>query len=83
MATANINLPTDLLPKLEEIARSENRTAEDLAREVLEKYVARRIAASELDELSKWGQQYSSEMGFKASDVLPAIADVRRKRNSQ
>jgi predicted transcriptional regulator len=31
MATANITLPDELLPRLQELARTENRTADELA----------------------------------------------------
>jgi hypothetical protein len=56
MAIGNITLPEDVLPKLEEAARAENRTADDLAKEAVEnlrgpaehepKTVARETASS-------------------------------------
>ena len=83
MATGNITLPEGLLPQLEKLAQAENRTASDLARQVLEQYVRRRLAASELEELSAWGQQHAKTMGYKPSDVQQAIVDSRRERNGR
>lgn len=79
MATKNIAIPDELLPKLEELARAESRTADDLARDILEQYVFRRQAADDLERLAAWGQGHSKRMGYKPSDVIPAVAESRRQ----
>jgi len=78
MATG-ITLSDDLFPRLEELARAENRTAEDLASEVLTQYVRRREAARELQS-RKWGREHSKRKGYKPSDVPNAIQDLRHVR---
>jgi predicted transcriptional regulator len=78
MATS-ITLSDDLFPRLEELARAENRSAEDLASEVLTQYVRRR-AAQELQSLSKWGREHAKRKGYKPSEVPSAIKDLRRSR---
>jgi len=79
MATG-ITLSDDLFPRLEELARAENRTAEDLASEVLTQYVRRREAAREFQSLNKWGREHAKRKGYKPSDVPNAIKDIRHGR---
>ena len=79
MATG-ITLTDDLLPRLEELARAENRSAEELATEVLTQYVRRREAAQEAQSLGKWGQEHAKRKGYKPADVPRAIEDLRRGR---
>ncbi len=43
MATGNITLPDELLPKLEEVARAENKTADDIATEAVNQHLTRRF----------------------------------------
>jgi predicted transcriptional regulator len=43
MATANITLPDELLPRLQELARTENRTADELAAQAVQELLMRRF----------------------------------------
>jgi len=43
MANGNITIPDDLLPELQELARAENRTADDIAAEAVKEHLARRF----------------------------------------
>jgi predicted transcriptional regulator len=58
MASGNITLPDDLLPRLEEIARAENRTADDLAAEAVKTLLARRA----LEKLQRKGMKFRGDM---------------------
>ncbi len=76
----SITIPDDLLPRLEELARADNRSAEDLASEALAQYVDSREAALELRSLSKWGREHAKRAGYKRTDIPRAIKDLRRGR---
>jgi predicted transcriptional regulator len=43
MDTANITLPDELLPRLQELARTENRTADELAAQAVQELLMRRF----------------------------------------
>ena len=43
MATANITLPDELFPRLQEQARTENRTADELAAQAVQELLMRRF----------------------------------------
>jgi predicted transcriptional regulator len=43
MATANITIPDELLPRLQELARTENRTADELAAQAVQELLMRRF----------------------------------------
>lgn len=77
-AQNNLKVPEELLFEAQRIARSEGRSADDLAAEALERYIDARRTKQELEELAKWGQAHARERGFKPSDVERAISEIRR-----
>ena len=80
--SANTTISENIRKKLEALA-GPDKTADDLANEVLSRYISRREAARELNELSEWGQKQSRERGDKPSDVFQAIDESRRERHER
>jgi hypothetical protein len=73
--TKNTKL-NELLDAAAEIARSENRAAEDVLKDALEYYRRSR----QLEEITSWGAQHSRKRGLKPSDVAREI-DKHRAQN--
>ena len=76
----NICIPDDLLDQAQHIAKSEGRSADELAADALRRYIEIRRDVQELRELASWGERHAQERGFKPSDVDRAISDIRRNR---
>jgi predicted transcriptional regulator len=85
--TGNITLPEDLLPKLEEIARAENRTADDLAKEAVEKLLKER---SKIDLKSRdWrdfiaeNRRRAEELGIREEELPEIVHQFRREQRDR
>jgi predicted transcriptional regulator len=79
MSTGNITIAEDLRRKLEELARPEEKTPDDLANEAVARYVKSRNAKDTLHALAAAGQEASRCLGLKPSDVNRLIAESRRE----
>ncbi|MDQ2949281.1 MAG: hypothetical protein M3Y27_25635 [Acidobacteriota bacterium] len=81
MATQNnLYVPDDLLDQAQRIAKSQGRTADDLAADALKRYIEAQQNVQDLDELASWGEWHARERGLQPTDVERAIWDVRRGR---
>lgn len=68
MATNNVALPDELLAEVRAVAAAKGTTVDELAAEVLKRFVIR----EKLDELSRYGRQRAREMGLdKLSEEDP------------
>lgn len=75
MATQNnLHVPDDLLSAVNEAARADGISAEELAADALRRYLAHR----KLEELGKYGQEQSQRLGYTEADVPGLIAESRR-----
>lgn len=80
MATGNITLPDELLPRLEELARAENRTADDIATEAVKQHLVRRFWQQTQREAEKRRGSMTDE---EVNEVVNcAIQDVRKETRS-
>ncbi len=84
MATGNITLPDELLPRLEAVARAENKTADDIATEAVEKLLQERAKDW---EMGKWrdfvadNKHRAEAMGIREEDIPEIIHEYRREQN--
>jgi hypothetical protein len=67
----------ELLDAAAEIARSENRSAEDVLKDALDHYRRSR----QLEEITRWGAQHSRKRGLKPSDVAREIDKDHAQQN--
>jgi Arc/MetJ-type ribon-helix-helix transcriptional regulator len=74
--TGNTTLPQELLAQLEETAQAEGRSADDLAREAVEKLLQDR----RLQKLYAYGEESTRRTGIKEEDV-PAVVKQWRREN--
>jgi predicted transcriptional regulator len=87
MATGNITLPEDLLPKLEEVARAENRTADDLAKEAIEKLLKERskmdLNSREWQDFIDENRRRAEELGIREEDVPEVVHQFRHEQRDR
>jgi hypothetical protein len=80
MATENnLHIPDDLLSAVNEAARADGRTTDELAVDALRRYLAHR----KLEELGKYGQEQSCRLGYTEADVPRLIAESRRENRGR
>jgi len=76
MATGNITLPDELLPQLRELARAENKTADDIATEAVKQLLIRRFwDRTQREAVKRRGNMTDTEV---EEAVNRAIQDVRK-----
>src|ERR1035438_9323549 len=64
-AQNNLHIPDDLLSAVSEAASADGKTTDELAAEALRRYLAHR----NLEELSQYGQEQSSRLGYTEAGV--------------
>jgi hypothetical protein len=80
MATQNnLHIPDDLLSAVNEAANAEGKTTDELAADVLQRYLAHR----KLEELGKYGREQSRRRGYTEADVPRLIAESRRENRGR
>lgn len=80
MAIGNIKLPDELLPRLEELARAENKTADDIATEAVQQHLIRRFwQQTQCEAVKRRGSMTDGEVD---EVVNRAIHDVRKETRS-
>jgi hypothetical protein len=80
MATRNnLHIPDDLLSAVNEAANAEGKTTDELAADVLQRYLAHR----KLEELGKYGREQSRRRGYTEADVPRLIAESRRENRGR
>ena len=83
MATTdnNIHIPDDLLAQAEKLAASQGRTADDLATDVLKRYLAHEW----LNKIEREGQEHRRQLGLKSDEEVEAVVDraISEYRNEQ
>lgn len=65
MAAGNVTIPDDLLPKLQELAAAENRSADDVAAEAISRHLARH-------SLEQFGKDAAVRRGNMTDDEIEA-----------
>ena len=76
MATQNnLHVPDDLLNAVNEAARADGVSTEELAADALRRYLAHR----KLDELGRYGREQSRRLGYTEEDALRLIAESRNE----
>ena len=76
MATQNnLHVPDDLLDAVNEAARADGITTEELAADALRRYLAHR----KLEELGQYGREQSRRLGYTEDDVPGLIAESRNE----
>ena len=71
----NVRLPKGLLAKIENAARAENRTPDELLEDAAELYLRRQ----RLEKLYAYGEERARARGLKEKDVPRLIAESRRE----
>jgi len=79
--TLNISLPTQLVKKVDQVAKKEYRNRSELIRQALRTYLERRIA---WDRIFEAGEKAAKKMGIKSEEEIDKIVyEFRRgKKNS-
>jgi|GEM_PF-2164388 len=80
MAIGNIKLPDELLPRLEELARAENKTADEIATEAVQQHLIRRFWQQTQREAVKRRGSMTDEQVDEV--VNCAIQEVRKGTRS-
>ncbi|PWU05148.1 MAG: hypothetical protein C5B51_15310 [Terriglobia bacterium] len=76
MATLNnLHVPDDLLNAVNEAARADGVTAEELAADALRRYLAHR----KLEDLGEYGREQSRRLGITEDDIPGLIAESRNE----
>ncbi|HJT88750.1 MAG TPA: hypothetical protein VJ732_12860 [Bryobacteraceae bacterium] len=76
MATHNnLHVPDDLLNAVNEAARADGITTEELAADALRRYLAHR----KLEALSQYGRDQARRLGYTEDDVPRLISDSRNE----
>jgi hypothetical protein len=75
----NLHIPDDLLSALNEAADADGKTTEEIAADVLRRYLAHR----KLEELGKYGREQSRRLGYTEADVPRLIAESRRENRGR
>jgi len=73
--TGNLRLPDGLQAEIEEVARAQERTVNEVLAEAVDRY----IREKQWQGLKSYGRQKARERGIKDSDVLRLIAESRRE----
>ena len=71
----NLHVPDDLLTAVNDAARADGITTEELAADALRRYLAHR----KLEELGQYGREQSRRLGYTEDDVPGLIADSRNE----
>ena len=83
MATTdnNLHIPDDLLAQAEKLAASQGRTANDLAADALNRYLAHEW----LNKIEHEGQERRRQLGLKSDEEVEAVVDraISEYRNEQ
>ena len=78
--TLNIALPSDLVKKVDQVAKKEYRNRSELIREALRVYLEDKY---EWQEIFKLGEKAMQDMGMKSEDEINKIvAEYRHGRGS-
>ncbi len=77
MANGNISIPDELLPQLQELARAENKTADDIATEAVRQHLIQRFwDRTQHKAVERRGNMTDTEV---EEIVNHAIQDVRKE----
>jgi predicted DNA-binding protein len=77
--TTAIHMPSDLLAQARAVAEEEHRTAEDVVREAVERFLSDR----HWQRLVAYGQERAQALGLTEDDVPRLIAEVRQERRQE
>jgi predicted transcriptional regulator len=72
----SIGLPDDLASSVDELARSQGKTAEEVVEEATRRYLAR----TRLERLVARNEQRAREVGLMEADVPRLVKEFRRER---
>jgi hypothetical protein len=77
--TIAIHIPRDLLAQAQALADEEHRTAEDVVREAVERYLSDR----RWQRLYAYGEERAKALGLTEADVPRLITEYRREQREQ
>jgi predicted transcriptional regulator len=81
MATANITLPDELLPRLQELARTENRTADELAAQAVQELLMRRFwERNKVEAQKRRGNMTDEQVQEYVDRVIHEVRAENRER---
>jgi hypothetical protein len=75
----NLHIRDDLLSAVNEAARADGKTTDEIAADALRRYLAHR----NLEELGKYGGDQSLRLGYTEADVPRLIAESRRENRGR
>jgi len=73
--TVNISFQSDLLKKIDKIAKSESRTRSELIREAARMYIERK---SKWEEIFKLGDNIRKNINYSEQDIIQEIKSIRK-----
>ena len=79
--TGTIHVPPDLLAQAQAVAEEEHRTAEDVVREAIERYLSERAERLRRDILAR-ARARAQALRYTEDDVPRLIAEVRQERRN-
>ena len=71
----NLHIPDDLLAAINEVARADGKSTDQIAADAVRRYLAHR----KLDELGQYGREQSRRLGLTEADLPRLIAESRRE----
>jgi predicted transcriptional regulator len=79
MAAGNITLPDELLPQLEELARAENKTADDIATEAVKQHLNRRFwYKTQSEAANRRGNMTDAEVDEAVNRAIQSVREESR-----
>ena len=72
----NASIPEDLLARVREAAKAEERSSDDLIADALERYVR----ATRFDRLVSYGESRARDLGIREEDVPRLVKETRKER---
>jgi CopG family transcriptional regulator / antitoxin EndoAI len=76
--TVNISFKSDLLRKIDKIAKEESRSRSELIREAARMYIEKKYRWNELFSL---GNSIQSSLNLSEEDILAEVKSVRKMKN--
>lgn len=77
--TGSIHMPADLLAQTQAVAEEEHRTADDVVRDAVERYLSDRRWQRTL----AYGRERAKASGYTEDDIPRLIAEVRQERRQE
>jgi Arc/MetJ-type ribon-helix-helix transcriptional regulator len=77
--TSSVHMPSDLLAQAQAVADEEHRTADDVVREAVERYLSDR----RWQRILAYGEERTKTLGLTEDDLPRLIAESRQERRQE